>query len=135
MPQRVSSPATGVAISSRPTSSHGAVSNSSEGKSDTHRQGPPGSLGPLPAPMFANVKAVVSPAESGAASDTTPTHSHSMGPTPPAQPKVLPGGAPVGIAMEGLSHQGAHMGPPSTLHDRVVFVSNVSLRSIGEVSR
>lgn len=110
--------------SSRPTSSHDHPTASSTDSSQ--RQGPPGSLGTLPPSVFAGVRSVGSSQDNGAGSDSTPSLTNSKGPTPPLQPKAMPGGAPVAIAMEGLSHQGAHMGPPSTLHDRVVFVSNVS---------
>lgn len=41
------------------------------------------------------------------------------GPPPPAEHGHMP-------HLEGLGHKSAILGPPSTLHDRVVFVSNVS---------
>ena len=113
--QRTASPAHGSGPASRPTSSTGQTGTSSPHKVEG-RTGPPGGLGPLPPSMFAGVKAVISPSENG---DT------STGPTPPPSKGGASSGPPVAIAMEGLSHQGAHMGPPATLHDRVVFVSNV----------
>ena len=115
-----SSPALVPGQTSRPSSSAGRpLQSSSPPKGETapgHRAPAPGTLGPLPPPLFAGVKAVISPSDNGNASDS----SLHVGPSPPPPP--------VALAMEGLSHQGAHMGPPSTLHDRVVFVSNVSCR-------
>ena len=75
----------------------------------------PARLGNLPAPILGG------PSRRGSslgdyAQGTE--NSQGVGVTPPT---------PAPIAMEGLSHQGAHTGPPNTLHDRVVFLSNVSL--------
>jgi hypothetical protein len=33
--------------------------------------------------------------------------------------------------LEGLGHRGTGLGPPDNLHDRVVFVQNVSLAVLG----
>jgi hypothetical protein len=43
---------------------------------------------------------------------------------PPGAPGAP--GAPLPASMEGLANQGMGLGPPNNLHDRVVFVSNVS---------
>lgn len=115
------SPALIGASLSRPGSISGKASPH---KSDGSRAVPPASLGSLPVPLFAGSKAVASPPEMSSERSST-------GPTPPIPSKnvgVVGGQAShVAIAMEGLAHQGQHMGPPSTLHDRVVFVSNVSV--------
>ena len=115
------SPAIMGASLSRPGSTSGKASPL---KTDASRAAPPGGLGSLPPPIFGGVKSVVSPADMG-------SERSSAGPTPPIPtkgPGIIGGqGSSVAIAMEGLAHQGQHMGPPSTLHDRVVFVSNVSI--------
>ena len=124
-PTHSTSPALAGASLSRPGSS---ASKASPHKPEPTRVLPPSSLGSLPPPMFGGVKSVMSPPEM--ASDRS-----SSGPTPPIPSRSAGAtggpGSSVPIAMEGLAHQGQHMGPPSTLHDRVVFVSNVSRDSGG----
>lgn len=39
------------------------------------------------------------------------------------------------VQIEGLAHQGMGLGRPDNLHERVVFVSNVSEQYTGEESR
>lgn len=101
---------------SRPTSSSGSVKPSSPGGS----RAPPGTLGPLPPSLFAGIK----PAPAGDA-----TTGAIAGDIPAAQ---SPNGGAGRLAaapipqLEGLANQGMGLGPPSTLHDRVIFVSNVS---------
>lgn len=49
-------------------------------------------------------------------------------------PSVAPG-APLPASMEGLANQGMGLGPPNNLHDRVVFVSNVSGQRVSYARR
>ena len=122
-----SSPALGSASGTRPSSGSGRQAAPSPNKLEglNGRSGSLGSLASLPPPLFAGVKSVIASSEgveTGIGSQST-----SAGSTPlPGKANAPAPGPPVAIAMEGLSHQGAHMGPPSTLHDRVVFVSKVS---------
>jgi hypothetical protein len=40
------------------------------------------------------------------------------------------------VQIEGMAHQGMGLGPPGNLHDRVVFVSNVSFGvGVGQADR
>ncbi|KAK1921316.1 hypothetical protein DB88DRAFT_468638 [Papiliotrema laurentii] len=123
-----SSPALGSASGTRPSSGSGRQAAPSPNKLEglNGRSGSLGSLASLPPPLFAGVKSVIASSEgveTGIGSQST-----SAGSTPlPGKANAPAPGPPVAIAMEGLSHQGAHMGPPSTLHDRVVFVSKLPL--------
>ena len=111
---------------SRPSSSSGRPTNTSSPPRDAHSaersRVPPAHLASVPMPSFSTVKNVLSPTD--IAFDRR--QSTGSGSSPP-----VPQGPPGGIAhqmpmnMEGLAHQGPGLGPPSTLHDRVVFVSNV----------
>jgi len=111
---------------SRPTSSTGRLPRShspANGTSDFEHQAPPrvGPPGHL-ASLFGSVESAISPTESGlhpsqSAPNNHPGPSFSIG----AQ-QALP------VPMEGLAHQASGLGPPTTLHDRVVFVSNVRLK-------
>lgn len=101
---------------SRPTSSSGSVKPPSPGGS---RAPPPGTLGPLPPSLFAGIK----PAP--AVDAIAPTIA---GDVPAQSPNGGAGrlaAAPI-PQLEGLANQGMGLGPPSTLHDRVIFVSNAS---------
>ncbi|WVQ74042.1 hypothetical protein IAR50_003624 [Cryptococcus sp. DSM 104548] len=90
--------------SSRPTSSSSAKPTSPNGG----RAPPPGTLGPLPPSMFAGIR----PSTAGE-SDS------GLGVSPTASTRVP--------QLEGLANQGMGLGPPSTLHDRVIFVSNLPM--------
>ncbi|KAK8844608.1 hypothetical protein IAR55_006455 [Kwoniella newhampshirensis] len=109
---------------SRPPSDHGKLpSNASPSKDSdglTGRAPPPGTLGPLPPPLFAGVKAVISPPNAG----ETVASVAGAGDGAISPPKVQ---GPLIASMEGLSHQSMGLGPPNTLHDRVIFVSNLPL--------
>lgn len=96
--------------SSRPSTSAGTGNTSPPA-----RAAAPGSLGPLPPSLFAGVKAVVSPAEPDPAALAQGRRDSKN-----ALSSQFP-------QMEGLAHQGPDLGPPATLHDRVVFVSNLPL--------
>jgi hypothetical protein len=54
-----------------------------------------------------------------------PLPPHGAGAPVPSVAPVAPA-APLPASMEGLANQGMGLGPPNNLHDRVVFVSNVS---------
>ncbi|ODO09084.1 hypothetical protein I350_02683 [Cryptococcus amylolentus CBS 6273] len=90
--------------SSRPTSSSSAKQTSPNGG----RAPPPGTLGPLPPSMFAGIR----PSTAGE-SDS------GLGVSPTVSTRVP--------QLEGLANQGMGLGPPSTLHDRVIFVSNLPM--------
>ena len=133
LPSRSTSPIeNATATTSRPTSSPGRPVKSSSSPTQAadsdrrsqSRANPPGYLGSLPPPMFAGVKTVISPTENGYGR----SRSTASGGSPPVPHIPVFGAAPpLPLAMEGLAHQGSGLGPPSTLHDRVVFVSNVSV--------
>ncbi|WRT63540.1 uncharacterized protein IL334_000445 [Kwoniella shivajii] len=118
---RTTSPTPG---GSRPTSSQEKAPTSispARGDSGLGRAPPPGNLGALPPPPFAGASAVVSPTES---SQGVAPGVEALGSSPPALPRVPGASVP---QLEGLSHQGMGLGPPNTLHDRVIFVSNLPL--------
>ena len=115
-------------INIAPASNHLVKVPSDLGTAPSHRAPQPGHLGQIPSPPLANGKSTVSSADESLIDPlrrpSVVGHtdiSHAGTNTPPT---VLPPSVP--IAMEGLAHHGAVLGPPSTLHDRVVFVSNVS---------
>ncbi|OXB37861.1 telomere maintenance protein [Cryptococcus neoformans] len=101
---------------SRPTSSSDSVKPPSPGGS---RAPPPGTLGPLPPSLFAGIKPA--PAVDAMAPAI-------VGDVPAQSPNGGAGrlAAPI-PQLEGLANQGMGLGPPSTLHDRVIFVSNLPL--------
>lgn len=106
-------------VASRPTSSSDSVKPPSPGGS---RAPPPGTLGPLPPSLFAGIKPA--PAVDAMAPAI-------VGDVPAQSPNGGAGrlaAAPI-PQLEGLANQGMGLGPPSTLHDRVIFVSNVSRSS------
>lgn len=125
-PNRVPSPHHHHAETSQPTSSHDIRTNPPSGEILPQR--PP----PLPLGQLGSSSTHTAP---GAQSQRSPSDS-SFGPSrvgssdhfpvPPGQ--LGHGSGP--MQMEGLAHRGAVLGPPSTLHDRVVFVSNVSNISV-----
>ncbi|WVF66329.1 hypothetical protein IAT40_001069 [Kwoniella sp. CBS 6097] len=121
---RSTSPAPSMArTGSRPVSNNGQpLSSSSPSKDAINRAPPPNALGTLPTPPFPQPKSVISPTESangsGASGDLT-------GISPSLSSKVPPVAAIP--QLEGLAHQGMGLGPPETLHDRVIFVSNLPL--------
>ncbi|WWD22840.1 hypothetical protein CI109_107334 [Kwoniella shandongensis] len=86
----------------------------------TSRAPPPGHLGTLPPPLFAGVKAVIPPMDAGKPAGGVTSGSDGAVSPPKAS------GPPI-ASMEGLAHQGMGLGPPETLHDRVIFVSNLPL--------
>lgn len=109
----------------------------SHSASTSSRAAPPGNLGPLPPNYFA----ALAGATNGAGGNNS---SVGMGNTNGA---AAGAGAGVGhgnghgrshyagtsaaphfpVPIEGMAHQGVGLGPPENLHDRVVFVSNVSI--------
>ncbi|WWD05954.1 hypothetical protein V865_004039 [Kwoniella europaea PYCC6329] len=107
---------------SRPTSSQSKTTSPAKGD----RAPPPGTLGPLPPLPFAAIKPVVSPTMSnpGLAPSASSVSAESLGPSPPVITRVPIAPIP---QLEGLAHQGLGLGPPETLHDRVIFVSNLPL--------
>lgn len=70
----------------------------------------PDTHGQIPSTIFPSVKAVSSPDAESERPDVGP-------PQYPPQP--------VPMALAGLVQQATGLGPPSNVHDRVVFVSNV----------
>lgn len=88
------------------SSSHAHTSSMSA--STSNRAAPPGSLGPLPPNYFAAL------AGSGSSSSG------------PSGNKVAAAAPHFPVQIEGMAHQGVGLGPPQNLHDRVIFVSNVS---------
>ncbi|WVQ93950.1 hypothetical protein IAU59_001028 [Kwoniella sp. CBS 9459] len=119
---RSTSPAPPMArTGSRPPSSNGQpLATSSPSKDGANRAPPPGHLGSLPPPPFAQPKSVISPTES-----VTGTGPEATGVSPSLSHRGPPGAAIP--QLEGLAHQGMGLGPPETLHDRVIFVSNLPL--------
>ncbi|OCF33134.1 hypothetical protein I316_05179 [Kwoniella heveanensis BCC8398] len=121
---RSTSPAPAMArTGSRPVSTNGQpLPGSSPATDVTNRAPAPGALGTLPQPPFAQPKAVVPPTgstnEAGPRADTT-------GISPSISNRIPPVAAIP--QLEGLAHQGMGLGPPETLHDRVIFVSNLPL--------
>jgi len=86
---------------------------------------PPGSFAPVFASHPAGSNPVNPAADSAQAiSRSAPSGGLRTSPSSVSQdpPTILPRNM-----MEGLAHQGPELGPPSTLHDRVIFVSNVSV--------
>ncbi|KAE8538232.1 hypothetical protein D1P53_005571 [Cryptococcus gattii VGV] len=102
---------------SRPTSSSGSLKPSSPGGS----RAPPGTLGPLPPSLFAGIKpAPAGDAIAGAIAGDIPAAQSPNGGAGRLAAAPIP-------QLEGLANQGMGLGPPSTLHDRVIFVSNLPL--------
>lgn len=133
-PYIVPSSSNAAAPTSRPSSSAGrpAAGSPDHGISELDnlhqsRAAPPAHLGPLPPSLFTGVRSLISPTGSGHGPVSSTENSEHIGASP-LLPLIPPQGGPtpLSIAMEGLAHQGPGLGPPSTLHDRVVFVSSVS---------
>ena len=82
--------------------------------STSGRAAPPGNLGPLPPNYFA--------ALTGSGGKVAP----SQGATAGGGGAGMPAAPHFPVPIEGMAHQGVGLGPPGNLHDRVVFVSNVS---------
>ncbi|WWC85695.1 uncharacterized protein L201_000561 [Kwoniella dendrophila CBS 6074] len=127
------SPAPDIAVgASRPSTGHDKPTpppssiSLVRGDSSSGRAPPPGNLGALPPPPFGAVKAVISPTSSsqGLAPSGPSASTDEIGQSPSAIPRVPVAPIP---QLEGLAHQGMGLGPPGTLHDRVIFVSNLPL--------
>ena len=113
---------TGVSLS-RPPSSAGNPKSASD--FDEHlnpRVAPLGRLGHLPNTLMMGVKP---PSPTNGSLNIM--HSSERGTATPPDIHTTAFGGPHGLpsTMEGLAHQGSELGPLNTLHDRVVFVSNV----------